>query len=248
MSSENIQVSMSDIPTLYLGNETKVAGSNWNFGNSAVFINVAPTEPNMVANKSYVDTVIDVHDKKIDAILDGASISVENFKNFVDYVNISKRENEAELIKEIADTSANLIAEIARATDMENGLKADLVAEVVRATDMENGLKADLAHEITRATDVENGIKGDINDLHSMIQEISKNLDAFKESSAVQAVQAVQGASDTQPTTEPLIQSVLTIDPKIQEEVTQLSNTVKSLEEKLDTLCQYFFRANAIPK
>jgi hypothetical protein len=61
-------------------------------------------------------------------------------------------------------------------------------------------------------------------------------------------VQAVQASSDTQPTTEPLIQSVLTIDPKIQEEVTQLSNTVKSLEEKLDTLCQYFFRANAIPK
>ena len=230
MSSENIQVSMSDIPTLYLGNETKVAGSNWNFGNSTVFINVAPTEPNMVANKSYVDRVIDVNDKKIDAILDGASISVENFKNFVDYVNISKRENEAELIKEIADTSANLIAEITRAIDMENGLKADL------------------AHEITRATDVENGIKGDINDLHSMIQEISKNLDAFKESSAVQAVQAVQAAGDAQTTTEPSTQSVLTIDPKIQEEVTQLSNTVKSLEEKLDALCQYFFRANAIPK
>lgn len=224
MSSENIQVSMSDIPTLYLGNETKVAGSNWDFGNSAIFINVLPTEPNMAVNKSYVDTVIDTHDKKIDAILDGASISVENFKNFVDYVNISKRENEAELIKEIADTSSNLIAEVARATGVENGIKTDL------------------AHEITRATDVENGIKGDINDLHSMIQELGKNLDTFKETAAMQA------SGDAQNTTEPLTQSVSTIDPKIQEEVAQLRNTVKSLEEKMDALCQYFFRANVIPK
>lgn len=224
MSSENIQVSMSDIPTLYLGNETKVAGSNWDFGNSAIFINVVPTEPNMAVNKSYVDTVIDTHDKKIDAILDGASISVENFKNFVDYVNISKRENEAELIKEIADTSSNLIAEVARATGVENGIKTDL------------------AHEITRATDVENGIKGDINDLHSMIQELGKNLDTFKETAAMQA------SGDAQNTTEPLTQSVSTIDPKIQEEVAQLRNTVKSLEEKMDALCQYFFRANVIPK
>jgi predicted nucleic acid-binding Zn-ribbon protein len=224
MSSENIQVSMSDIPTLYLGNETKVAGSNWDFGNSAIFINVLPTEPNMAVNKSYVDTVIDTHDKKIDAILDGASISVENFKNFVDYVNISKRENEAELIKEIADTSSNLIAEVARATGVENGIKTDL------------------AHEITRATDVENGIKGDINDLHSMIQELGKNLDTFKETAAMQA------SGDAQNITEPLTQSVSTIDPKIQEEVAQLRNTVKSLEEKMDALCQYFFRANVIPK
>jgi predicted nucleic acid-binding Zn-ribbon protein len=242
MSSENIQVSMSDIPTLYLGNETKVAGSNWDFGNSSVFINVSPTEPNMAVNKSYVDTIIDANDKKIDAILDGASISVENFKNFVDYVNISKRENEAELIKEIADTSSNLIVEITRATDVENGIKADLAHEIARATDVENVIRTDLAHEITRATDVENGIKGDINDLHSMIQELGKNLDTLKETTAS------RGEQSTQSTTEPFAQNVLTIDPKIQEEVTQLSNTVKSLEEKLDALCQYFFRANMIPK
>lgn len=94
--SENISISIIETPILCLGNETIVNDKTWNFGNSTVLINVSPTQLNMATNKSYVDKLFDIHEKKIDAILDGASISVDNFKQFVDFVNINKMENEQE--------------------------------------------------------------------------------------------------------------------------------------------------------
>jgi len=182
-NQENIQITLSDIPTLYLGNETTVNGNRWDFGNSVVYLNTLPSEPNMLVNRAYIDRIIDEHDKQINSILDGSSISKENFKNFVDYVNVSQRENEAELISAMNTASSKVDAEVGRATGVENDLRSKIDAEVGR---VEGDLRAKIDGEVDRATGVENDLRTKIdaevdrangveNDVRSKIeQEITR--------------------------------------------------------------------------
>lgn len=179
--NENISTTINENPTLYLGNETTVTGKKWDFGNSNVIININGTQPNMVVNKSYVDQLVEIQEKKIDTILDGASVSIENFKNFVDFVNMSKRENEAELYNSINDISNNIITEINRATEFENNLKTD-IENIKLQIDNNNGkvpdnidvtfdeIKSSVQNEVNRATQAEQSCNTLINEVKSSLQ------------------------------------------------------------------------------
>jgi hypothetical protein len=141
-----------NIHTIYLGDNTTVTGNDFHFGRTSVYLDILPTTDNMVANKSYVDHSLQVLDKKVDTILDGASVSVENFKNFVDFVNNSQRQNEAELYDSINDISFAIIKEVTRAKETEEELKTVIQREVVRAIELENSL-------LTRIDDINNAVK-----------------------------------------------------------------------------------------
>jgi hypothetical protein len=198
--SENISTEISESPTLYLGNETTVNGNKWDFGGANVYLNVLPTADNMVTNKSYVDHLVSIQEKKIDTILDGASVSIENFKNFVDFVNQSQRENEAELYSSINDISFAIINEIYRAKEDEEVIKTSIQNEVSRAVNVENGILNQLEDirnkltnnegsetirelietETTRAIDVENKIDISLTEIRSKLQlETDRSIDAI---------------------------------------------------------------------
>lgn len=163
MSSENITTEFTDIPTLYLGPQTTVTGNTWNFGNTQVYLNVEPTSDTMITNKSYVDNLVSIQEKKIDTILDGASVSIENFKNFVDFVNQSQRENEAELYSSINDISFAIINEVIRATGVEDEMKESIRIEVSRAIEVENGILNQLGD--IRIQLEANAVSDDVKDL-----------------------------------------------------------------------------------
>jgi antitoxin component HigA of HigAB toxin-antitoxin module len=200
MSLENITTEIADIPTLYLGNDTTVTGNTWNFSNAQVYLNVEPTTGNMITNKSYVDNLVNIQEKKIDTILDGASVSVENFKNFVDFVNQSQRENESELYASINDISLAIIDEGVRAKDSESEIKKTIETEVSRAIEVENGIlnqiddirnqleggkaseqvKELIDNEIERATSVENKFEVSITEIRANLQlETNRSIDAI---------------------------------------------------------------------
>ena len=200
MSFENITTEIADIPTLYLGPQTTVTGNDWNFGNAQVFVNILPTSDTMITNKSYVDSVVSIQEKKIDTILDGASVSIENFKNFVDFVNQSQRENEAELYASINDISFAIINEITRSTGVEEEIKESIKTEVSRAIEVENGIlnqidvirnqveanavsddvKDLIDKETERATSVENKFDVSITEIRANLQlETNRSLDAI---------------------------------------------------------------------
>jgi DNA repair exonuclease SbcCD ATPase subunit len=197
MSEENISVTVDELPTLYLGKDTTVYDNKWDFGNANVHLNNIPTQDNMVTNKSYVDSLYQQVDKKIDTILDGASVSVENFKNFVDFVNNNQRENEAELYNSIANISNSVLDEKNRAIEIEDTIKKDidelrnrldnnnsggvnsdeLKAEVIRATEEEHRInnqidevKASVQIEVNRANDAENRINNQIDEVKASVQ------------------------------------------------------------------------------
>ena len=199
MSEENINIEISTGPTLYLGNDATVIGNVWNFGTASLYSNNLPTADNMITNKSYVDSLVSVQEKKIDTILDGASVSMENFKNFVDFVNQSQRENEEELYTSINDISFAVITEVTRATLAEDEIKASVQNEVNRAVEVENGILnqiddirnqlentkvsdnvAELIEaEKTRALDVESKIDISIKDIRASLEnETNRSIDA----------------------------------------------------------------------
>jgi hypothetical protein len=176
MSEENISLTMDELPTLYLGKDTTVYDSKWDFGNANVYLNNAPTEDNMVTNKSYVDSLFQQAEKKIDTILDGASISVENFKNFVDFVNNNQRENEAELYNSIANISNSVMNEKNRAVEVEDVIKKD-IDELRNRLDNNNfggantdELKASMQYEVNRATEEEHKIHNIIDEVKASVQ------------------------------------------------------------------------------
>jgi hypothetical protein len=209
MSLENIIAEITDIPEfndstnspiLYLGNDTTVSGNTWNFGNANVYLNVVPTNDNMITNKSYVDNLVSIQEKKIDTILDGASVSMENFKNFVDFVNQSQRENEAELYGSINDISFAIINEVTRANLSEEEIKTSIQNEVTRAIEVENGILNQIEDirnklendkvsenvvelietETTRAKEVETKMDISIKDIQAKLEnETNRSIDAI---------------------------------------------------------------------
>jgi hypothetical protein len=185
MTEENISLTMDEMPTLYLGKDTTVYDNKWDFGNANVHLNNIPTEDNMVTNKSYVDSLYQQVDKKIDTILDGASVSVENFKNFVDFVNNNQRENEAELYNSIANISNSVLDEKNRAIEIEDTIKKD-IDELRNRLDNNNSgglnsdeLKASMQYEVNRATEEEHRINNQIDEVKASVQiEVNRANDA----------------------------------------------------------------------
>lgn len=270
MSEQN-----TNLPTLYLGNNTTVNGNNWFFGNSNVFLNVLPTADNMVANKSYVDNLVSVQEKKIDIILDGASVSVENFKNFVDFVNNSQRENEAELHDSISDISFAITNEIIRSEKFEEEINESLKKEVNRAIEIENGMLNQL-QEITSKLK-ENKISEDVKDLIivesnrinivedeieglqiSFKNDSQKNMDEFNklDSSIIEIKSSVQFEVNRASNEESEIKnSIVELRELISNNSNNTNNSkgspdnerILELEDKINRLYQYFFHNDSIP-
>lgn len=69
----------SSRPTLYLGKVT-VNDSEFNFNDSIVTVSTNPVSNESVATKSYVDDAVRVQKERIDAILDGAGVDIDQLK------------------------------------------------------------------------------------------------------------------------------------------------------------------------
>jgi glutamine synthetase adenylyltransferase len=239
------------LQTLYLGKETTVTGLTWNFGNSSVVLNNNPSEPNMVVNKSYVDSLFESHDKKIDTILDGSSISPDNFKNFVEYVESNKRANEAELLNNISIAINGVESEVNRASEAENEIKSSVQNEVNRASEAENEIKSSVQNEVNRASEAESKLQTELTELRSTIQneinrssanEITLKSDLKNElfsemqtqlathAESVASLAAASAASASAPSTGGVS-----------------SDELLALSAKIDALYQYFFKSNNIP-
>ncbi len=274
MSEENISLTMDELPTLYLGKDTTVYDSKWDFGNANVYLNNAPTEENMVTNKSYVDSLFQQADKKIDTILDGASISVENFKNFVDFVNNNQRENEAELYNSIANISNSVIDEKNRAVEVEDIIKKD-IDELRNRLDNNNSggantdeIKASVQNEVNRATEEEHRIHNTIDEVKASVQnEVNRANDAenkihniIDEVKASVQIEVNRANESEQNLRTELLEEIKKIGSptetrdtsKLEEEIAALKGSEKALQdeinmlkEKMNAIYQYFFRNNA---
>jgi len=80
--SENIVAEVFELPTtLYLGKETTVTDSVWDFGNSTVLC-IDPVEDKMVANKRYIDERIN-GSVKVDELTKSLEDVIVNLKSEV---------------------------------------------------------------------------------------------------------------------------------------------------------------------
>jgi polyhydroxyalkanoate synthesis regulator phasin len=252
MSEENISLTVDELPTLYLGKDTTVYDNKWDFGNATVHLNNIPTEDNMVTNKSYVDSLFQQADKKIDSILDGASISVENFKNFVDFVNNNQRENEAELYNSIANISNSVIDEKNRAVEVEDIIKK-YIDELRNKLDNNNSsgantdeIKASVQNEVNRANDAENRIHNTIDEVKASVQNEVNRANEAEQNLRTELLEEIKKMGS------PNSSSSATDTTKLEEEITALKASEKALQdeinmlkEKMNAIYQYFFRNNA---
>jgi chromosome segregation ATPase len=274
MSEENISLTMDELPTLYLGKDTTVYDNKWDFGNANVFVNNAPTEDLMITNKSYVDSLFQQADKKIDTILDGASVSLENFKNFVDFVNNNQRENEAELYNSIANISNSVIDEKNRAVEVEDIIKKD-IDDLRNRLDNNNSsgantdeIKASVQNEVHRANEAETRIVESIDEVKASVQNevnraneaetrIMESIDEVKASVQNEVNRANEAEQNLRTELFEEIKKMGspsgTADTsKLEEEITALKESEKALQEEINTIkekmnaiYQYFFRNNA---
>jgi hypothetical protein len=234
MSEENISLTVDELPTLYLGKDTTVYDNKWDFGNTNVYLNHKPTEDLMVTNKSYVDSLFQQADKKIDSILDGASVSVENFKNFVDFVNNNQRENEAELYNSIANISNSVIDEKNRAIELEDVIKKDIEELRNRVENNKSGdvntdeIKASVQNEVNRANEAENNIIASIDEIRASVQNEVNRANESEQHLKTELLEEIKKVSSL---------GVVTDTSKLEEEI----NTIK---EKMNALYQYFFKNN----
>jgi len=230
MSEENINIEISGVPTLYLGNDATVIGNVWNFGTASLYSSNLPTADNMITNKSYVDNLVSVQEKKIDTILDGASVSMENFKNFVDFVNQSQRENEEELYTSINDISFAVITEATRATLAEDEIKASVQNEVNRAVEVENGI-------LNQIDDIRNQLENTkVSDNVAELIEAEKNRALDVESKIDISIKDIRASLENE--TNRSIDAVNTMDSTINEIKTSVQNEVNRATEEESAIKQ----------
>ena len=260
MSEENISLTVDELPTLYLGKDTSVYDNKWDFGNANVYLNIEPTEDKMVTNKSYVDSLFQQADKKIDTILDGASISVENFKNFVDFVNNNQRENEAELYNSIANISNSVISEKNRAVEVEDIIKKD-IDDLRNRLDINkpgevntDEVKASVQNEVNRATEEEHRINNSIDEVKASVQNevnrateaeqhFNNSIDEVKASVQYEVNRATEAEQNLKAELLEEIKkmgsspsSSVTDTSKLEEEIAALKQSEKALQDEINTI------------
>jgi len=220
--------------TLYLGKETKVTNSNWDFGNSAVFVNVLPTDSKMVTNKEYVDAALDAIDKRVDTIFDATSVSPENFKNFVDYVSGNQRENEKELIESIKAASDAANTEAERAKSVEEEIKRLIDEEVARAKAAEEELKNNVNQSSGSPSSENRGINEDVQKLIN--DEIARSTAAESEiNSSVELEVSRATTAENE------------IKASLLSEISRANSAEAYLKTRIDALYLYFFKGHGIP-
>jgi hypothetical protein len=124
-------------------------GSNFNMGGNSITNLVAPTNNNDATNKGYVDagdaelqTAIDTEKARIDAILDGSDVDLDQFAEVVAFVQSIDMTNDEALLNAVTAINADITAETSARI-------ADVNAEETRALAAEAQLAADLAQEIS---------------------------------------------------------------------------------------------------
>lgn len=173
MSGEEPSPSIRIFPTLYLGKETTVNGNTWDFGQSNVLCKTAPTEPEMVANKAYVDSAIEERysanktyvenaieeqysaleeqKQRIDAILGDMPADLDSFKEMAQMVNNIANNEEASLLSIASDLNTTVRQEMIRAESAEqsiidetNRMIEELRGELTRSYERETEMKVRL--------------------------------------------------------------------------------------------------------
>ena len=144
---------------LYLGTSTTIQGSQVAFNNSEVTLNKIPESSYDVTNKVYVDNRVDSQKTRIDAILEGASISMDTLIELTNYFNNLSGDD----LNLITNLTSNIGAEVTRAQAAEGVITANINAEVTRAIAVESVITGNINAEVTRAQQVEGVITGNLN-------------------------------------------------------------------------------------
>ena len=117
---------MSSVPTLYLGLAAVVTDTSFNFGDQHV---VAPTPIDSldVANKLYVDQLVQSQSDRIDSMLAGSGVDLNQLKEISDYaaaLNAAEQSNLESAVVSLSSTISTLQTFV-------DTTKADLMASDV---------------------------------------------------------------------------------------------------------------------
>ena len=148
-------------------------------------------ETRALAAESGLQSAIDVEKGRIDAILDGSTVDLDQFKEVVDFVEAIDLANDNSLLAAVTSINSDIDAEEAARIAGDAQLTSDLAAEVAariadvndeetRATAAEAALSSDLADEVTarevavsaeetRAMAAEAALSSDLADLQSYV-------------------------------------------------------------------------------
>ena len=145
---------------------------------------------------------IDVEKGRIDAILDGSDVNLDQFKEVVAFVESIDLENDSNLLGAVADINAAISTEEARAIAAEADLAADIAAEQARAQGQEAAIEtrfindeAALAAEIARAESAEDKIAADLSAEAARAKAAESAIDAAYKAADV-AMDAAYKAAD----------------------------------------------------
>ena len=125
---------------------------------------VTSAESARISGDASLSNEISVERGRIDAILDGSDVDLDQFREVVDFVQSIDLENDNALLSAVTSINSDILSEETRATAAEELLRLDLTGEVSRATAAEGILTSDLSDEVSRATAAEGILTSDLSD------------------------------------------------------------------------------------
>ena len=227
---------------LYLGTSTTIQGSQVAFNNSEVTLNKIPESSYDVTNKVYVDNRVDSQKTRIDAILEGASISLDTLIELTNYFNSLSGED----LNLITNLTSNIGAEVTRAQAAEAVLTANLADEVTRAQSSVAVLVASIDSEVSRAQGAEGVLTANLNAEVTRAQGaegvITANINA-EVSRAQQVEGVITGNLNIEVGRAQQAESDITAN--LNAEISRAQGVESMFETRLDAIYQYFFRTNS---
>ena len=119
-------------------------------------------EARAIAAEAGLKSDINVEKGRIDAILDGSDVNLDQFKEVVAFVESIDMTNDNALMSAVSNINDSISTEESRAKAAEAKLTSDLSAEGIRAGAAESKLTSDLGTESARAIAAEAGLTADL--------------------------------------------------------------------------------------
>ena len=115
-------------------------------------------EARALAAEAGLKSDINVEKVRIDAILDGSDVNLDQFKEVVAFVESIDMTNDNALLTAVSGINDSISIEVSRAKAAESKLTSDLGTESARAIAAEDGLTTDLGIEVARAKAAEGAL------------------------------------------------------------------------------------------
>ena len=115
-------------------------------------------EARALAAEAGLKSDINVEKGRIDAILDGSDVNLDQFKEVVAFVESIDMTNDNALLTAVSGINDSISIEVSRAKAAESKLTSDLGTESARAIAAEDGLTTDLGIEVARAKAAEGAL------------------------------------------------------------------------------------------